>query len=64
MYSLEAVAIPSNGNAIGMVGTKLNSRGKIEAGEVRARAVLEIPGKVARGMGEANAERSLKGSHR
>lgn len=42
---MEAMAVPSNGIVIGTVGTKLNSRGKIEAGKVRARAVLEIPSK-------------------
>lgn len=61
--SLEAMAIPPNGNVIETVGMmKLNSRGKIKAGEVRVRPVLEISGKVVRGTKEANAERPLEDS--
>lgn len=50
MCSLEAMAVPTNGEVVETVGVmKLNSRGRIKAGEVYVRAVIEISGKVVRG---------------
>lgn len=50
MCSLEAMAVPTNGEVVETVGVmKLNSRGRIKAGEVYVRAVIEISGKVVGG---------------